>query len=89
MFYQNYKNEMNLFEQVALEELSVEGEAMTYNELRHLDLAEVSSGEESDVEVGEAKGEQRYSTQQQTQQQQKKTSLNISSLPPMIQTQSM
>jgi hypothetical protein len=56
VFYQNYKNEMNLFEQVALEELSVEGEAMTYNELRHLDFTEVSSGEDSDIDVGETKG---------------------------------
>jgi hypothetical protein len=81
---------MNLFEQVALEELTVEGEAMTYNELRQLDFNEVSSGEDSDVETGQPQPVQKSSTQPQIQPTHKKTSnKNISSLPQLIQTQSM
>lgn len=34
---------MNLLEQVAIEDLKVEGEAMTYNEIRGLDLTEEES----------------------------------------------
>jgi hypothetical protein len=77
---------MNLFEQVALEELSVEGEAMTYNELRHLDFAELSSEEDSEVEVGDGSGGRKLGTGQNQTGQNKSSSYN---LPQMIQTQSM
>ena len=50
---------MNIFEQVALEELSVEGEVMNYNELRNLDFTEVSSEEESEVQTGDTNGANR------------------------------
>lgn len=78
---------MNLFEQVALEELSVEGEAMTYNELRHLDFTELTSEEDSDVETGETQAADKPNASQQPQITNKKPT--NSTLPLMIQTQSM
>lgn len=53
VLHENHRNDMNIFNQVALNELTVQGEILSAQEVQGVDLTEASSEEEED-EVSES-----------------------------------
>ena len=46
VLYQNYKNQMNLFDQVAIDGIVCTGEVMNLSETKNLDLQEVDTSDD-------------------------------------------
>ncbi len=70
VIHENYKNDMNIFNQVAIEDLIVIGEILSHKQIGAIDLTEEDSSEDEAVESVEISHNQRTLERAENKEQQ-------------------